>query len=437
VRRSRRTDNMPARRVLVRAGLVFVLLGVLFWVAITAYNGVPLKSYETMYVSVPETGNLLQHDQVRIAGVRVGQVRGTSITADGRARVKLQLDAGTKLPADTTVRVRANGLLGARYIQLVPGRSATRLASGSTIRGNASSLTYGLPEALDTFDRQTRGGLGTAVRELGKGVLGQGQPLNTTLHLSGRQIVPFEQFAETVLARPGATGRLLPSLDRLMTPLDAARVDIGNLFAPASAALQPFVDQRSATQATLDAAPGALAAANAGLGTGQRLLAAVDTLAVQANRTLPPAPAGLRATTALLRDSHTSLQRATTLLHAAQPAIPAALKITAAVSPTLTPLQKGLTNGTPIVQQLGPYGCNLENFGAVLRSLTGFGGLGSGPGGPAIAFRLIALPSLPTETLGIKDFTGLVKHNGYYAPCAYDATPYPTTLGTLARKAGR
>ena len=89
-------------------------------------------------------------------------------------------------------------------------------------------------------------------------------------------------------------------------------------------------------------------------------------------------------------------------------------------------------HGIPIVQQLGPYGCNLKNFGAVLRSLTGFGGLGNGPGGPAVAFRLIAIPSAPTEALGVKDLTGVVKHDAYYPPCAYDATKYPTNLAPLA-----
>src|SRR5207253_997437 len=143
-----------------------------------AYNGVPGRSYSTVYVEVPQIGNLLQHDQVRIAGVRVGQVERRSITPDGHTRLALQLEPGVSLPADTTVAIRASGLLGARYVQLVPGRSTRVLASGSTIRAPGSSITIGLPEALDTFDAQTRGALGSTLGELGTGLLGHGTQLN-------------------------------------------------------------------------------------------------------------------------------------------------------------------------------------------------------------------------------------------------------------------
>ena len=430
--RRRRRDALPIRRVVGRALGVAIFLGVLLWIAVTAYNGVPLRSYRTMYLSVPETGNLLQHDQVRIAGVRVGQVRSTSIQPDGRARITVQLEPGTKVPAGTRVLIRANGLLGARYIQLIPGHSAQYLADGTTIQGGPHSLTYGVPEALDVFNQQTRGALGTTIRGLGTGLLGHGQGLNQTLHLAGQQIVPFQETVKTILSRPGAAARLLPSLDQLSTPLAAAAADYSQMFAPAAKALAPFADQRAATEATLARAPGALQAANAGLANGERLLAAVDQLSIQAARTLPTAPRGLKATTTLLRTSHEPLVQAAALLRAAKPAVPAAVRITSALNPILGPVDKGLATATPIATQVGPYGCNLENFGAVLRSLTGFGGLGDGPGGPSIAFRLIALPSVPTETLGVRDVTGMVKRDSYYGPCKYLASKYPTDLQPLA-----
>jgi len=415
-------------------GAVCVAFG---WLAVTAYNGVPGRHYTTVYADVSEVGNVLQHDQVRIAGVRVGQVQQRSIRPDGGVRLTLQLEPGVTVPSDTTVALRASGLLGARYIQLLPGTSKRMLAAGSTIRAPRTALSFGVPEALDTFDAQTRGGLGTTVRELGTGLLGQGSRLNDAVRLSGRQMHRFQLLADSVLSRPGAAQRLLPSLDRAMTPLDAARRDIADLFEPAADALQPFVDRRQAVRDALAQAPAALSAADSGLADGRRLLSATHALATSASRTLPYAPSGLRSTTALLREGHTPLRRAAALLHTARPAVPAALRITGSLSPLLRPLGQTLDNLVPMVTRLGRYGCDIENFGVVFRSMTGFGGTGEGPNGPAMAFRLQAVPPTAGELTGSKDGSGLVVRDGYPEPCKYLSTAYPGSAPRVGTGAGR
>jgi ABC-type transporter Mla subunit MlaD len=111
--------------------LVIAIVGALIAFALTAYNGIPFKGYRSLYVDAPAVGNLEQHDDVRIAGQRVGQVSSLSITRAGVARVGLQIEPSTSvLPADTTVQIRAAGLLGARYVELIPGTSSRRLSWG-------------------------------------------------------------------------------------------------------------------------------------------------------------------------------------------------------------------------------------------------------------------------------------------------------------------
>jgi hypothetical protein len=176
------------------------------------------------------------------------------------------------------------------------------------------------------------------------------------------------------------------------------------------------------------------------LSNGERLLAAADTLSLEAARVLPTAPAGLVATTTLLRDSHPALTRTRTLLASAEPTIPAALRMLNALKPVLPPASQALGRGTTISDGVAPYACNIENFGSVLRSMTGFGGAASvpgGPGGPAMAFRLEVIPASPAEVLGVKDFTGLTKRVGYSPPCHYLSTKYPTNLDPTAGLGGQ
>lgn len=429
----RRRDAASPRQVLARAAIATAVVAGLVWLALSIYGGVPWVSFKTIYATVSQTGNLIPHDPVRIGGVQVGQVSGVEVDRAGNARLKLQIDPGTQLPRGTAFKLRANGLLGGRYVQLLPGKGGGELAEGAVLRGNAATLTYGVPDALNVFDRQTRGGLGKMLTGLGRGLIGRGPALNDTIHQIAAESVPAQRVVAGLVG-PGRLGELVPSLESLMNPLDTARNSIAALLAPAAQAAQPFVDRRADVRATFDQAPSALDAANAGLAQGERLLSAADALSVQARAILPTAAPGLRATTALLAGSHPALVRTRALLATARPTIPAVLRITGALSPVLAPLNQALTRGTAISDGAGPYACNVENFGAVIRSMTGFGATDAvpgGPGGPAMAFRLEVIPAPPQEILGIKDTSGLYKRVGYYAPCHYLATTYPTSTDPL------
>jgi phospholipid/cholesterol/gamma-HCH transport system substrate-binding protein len=419
--------------VFTQAAVATAIVVGLVVLALSIYQGKPWVSYRTIYATLPQTGNLLTHDPVRIGGVGVGQVSGISIDSAGDARLRLQINPGTRLPVGTTFMVRANGLLGSRFVQLIPGTQGGQLADGSNLRGNANSLTYGVPDALNVFDVQTRGSLGKMVNGLGTGLLGRGPGLNDTIREISTQSAAAQELVSAVVG-PGRLGALVPSLQSLMSPLNTARGQIAALLAPAAQGLQPLVDQRTAVQGALDQAPTALDAAQGGLANGERLLTAADALSVQAHDVLPLAPPGLRATTALLAGSHPALIRARGLLRAAEPTVPALLRGTAGRSPLRSPLSQTLTRSIPIFNQVGPYGCNIQNFGAVIRSMTGYGGLSTvpgGAGGPAMAFRLEVIPGPPTEMFGTKDFTGLVRRTTTYPPCHYLASTYPTFTNPL------
>jgi len=72
---------------------------------------------------------------VRVAGVRVGRVDGISL-ADRKARVGLLLDRDLGLTEGTLARLATSGLLGERYVELVPGPAgAAPLPPGAVVPG--------------------------------------------------------------------------------------------------------------------------------------------------------------------------------------------------------------------------------------------------------------------------------------------------------------
>ncbi|WP_354701411.1 hypothetical protein DSM112329_01723 [Paraconexibacter sp. AEG42_29] len=440
-RRTRRPRREQARpfTVLSTGLLVLALLAGVLTVALRSPGGVPGVSYGSYEVALPDAGNLRPHNEVRIAGVRVGQVASKDVR-DGQALLRLKLDSGTgPLPRDTTVFIRSRGLLGQRYLELVPGRSSTMLAQDATIRSGTDSLTFGVPETLDTFDTATRQGLGTTFGELGRGLLGRGDDLNGALRVvapTGRRL---RTTIGTVLERDGAVARLAPSLNAAATPLDGAREDIARGLKPGADALTPFADHGEDVQQLLAEAPPALRTARAGLDGGARLLASVRTVARAADGTLPAAPAALRQTATLLRTSREPLRRTTRLLKAAGPAVPALVKVTDALEPDLKLLTNAANALRPTLVTVGQHGCDVKNFATVWRSFLGFGVAGGGAIGPLNSIRVVATPAFE-EIRGqgelITSVTEkLVDHDPYPRPCKFvPGAYYPVSLTQGAPK---
>jgi phospholipid/cholesterol/gamma-HCH transport system substrate-binding protein len=427
--RTKRRSDIPGPLSTVARGFAALMVVIIFvGLGVEAFNGVPGRSFTTLNAVVPNIGNLLEHDPVSIAGVNVGQILGRSIAPNGEGELQLQLMPGIMLRSGTQVMIRANGLLGGRYVQLIPGSGPRVLRSGATITGGRNSLTFGVPETLDTFDPSTRRALGHTVNGLGAGLIGRGIQINTAIHTMNGVAVPFVRVVDGILARPGAARRLLPSLRSATIPLAANRIDLADLPRAVSAALQPLLDQKRALVQTLTGLPPTLTAAIGGLDNGNRLVTALTTLARAADRTLPPLPSGLSDAAALLTQARVPLERTDGLLRAAVPAAPGILDIAHSAVPLLAPLRQASNNLTPMLVQIGRYGCDVENFGAVFRSMTGRGGVGSGPNGPAMEFRVQLSLLNPTQSLGLPGLRGAGVHDTYSPPCTYLSTTYPAAF---------
>jgi phospholipid/cholesterol/gamma-HCH transport system substrate-binding protein len=79
---------------------------------------------------------------IRVAGVKVGQVTAQRIDpATFLAVLTLNVDASLRLPTDTSAEIQSEGLLGGRYVALVPGGSEQILTNGGTIGITQSAIS--------------------------------------------------------------------------------------------------------------------------------------------------------------------------------------------------------------------------------------------------------------------------------------------------------
>ena len=85
---------------------------------------------------------LLPGNDVRIAGVKVGTVTDSRIDPQTfAAELTLRVDRSLKLPSDTSAEITSEGLLGGKYVSLVPGGSEKLLADGGKIQETQGSVS--------------------------------------------------------------------------------------------------------------------------------------------------------------------------------------------------------------------------------------------------------------------------------------------------------
>ncbi len=79
---------------------------------------------------------------VRIAGVRVGSVVDQRIDPQSfLAILTLRIDGRLRLPDDSSAEIASEGLLGGRFVSLVPGGSERILADGGQITITQSAIS--------------------------------------------------------------------------------------------------------------------------------------------------------------------------------------------------------------------------------------------------------------------------------------------------------
>lgn len=77
---------------------------------------------------------------VQISGVSVGSVKGMRLSKDGLAVVTMQLDNAIKVPMDSIVSVKSQGIIGDKYLQISLGGDEELYQPGDVIVDTESSV---------------------------------------------------------------------------------------------------------------------------------------------------------------------------------------------------------------------------------------------------------------------------------------------------------
>ncbi|GAA0618846.1 MlaD family protein [Kutzneria viridogrisea] len=202
-------------------------------------------AYQALFTDV--TG-LNPGDDVRIAGVRMGQVSRIEVTDRKYARITFELAADRKLPAATTATVKYRNLVGQRYIALGTdvGDANAVLAPGSVIplertqpALNLTALFNGFKPLFQALSPQQ---VNQLAGELIQVLQGEGGTITSLLthtasltgaiadrdQVIGKVIDNLTTVLATVNARTPELAGLITDMQQLVTGLAADRAPIGS-----------------------------------------------------------------------------------------------------------------------------------------------------------------------------------------------------------------
>ncbi|AKK26847.1 MCE family protein [Mycobacterium sp. EPa45] len=103
-----------------------------------------------------EAGGLTTGNDVRLAGMKVGQVDDVSLDDEGKALITFSVDSAITLGNDTSAHIRTGTLLGQRILTLESAGNSL-LRRGAVIPLSRTSSPYSLTEAVTDLTTNTAG----------------------------------------------------------------------------------------------------------------------------------------------------------------------------------------------------------------------------------------------------------------------------------------
>ncbi len=109
-----------------------------------AYNTSQVRAISGYEISADfqRIDGIRQGGDVRVSGIKVGSVLSEKLNPDTfLATIRMSIEPSVKLPDDTVAEIVSAGLLGDKYLSLVPGGSDKVIPPGGKIKYTQSSVT--------------------------------------------------------------------------------------------------------------------------------------------------------------------------------------------------------------------------------------------------------------------------------------------------------
>ncbi|HUR50635.1 MAG TPA: MCE family protein [Mycobacteriales bacterium] len=257
---------MKTTGALVKLIVFMVVTSLLTFVLAATIGSLPGGSFTTYHARFSDVTGLLPGNEVRIAGVKVGTVKGISLKED-QADVVLKLEGAHRITEGNTLQLRYRNLVGERYVAVIEGAgSATPMKGGSTIPVErtrpALDLTVlfnGFRPLFQALDPKT---VNDVSFEIIQTLQGEGGTVDALLARTA-------SLTNTLADKDAVIGRVVDNLTTVLATVDQRDAELSDLIVQLKRLAQGFSQDRQDIGASLEGI-GDLTDATAGLLEGIR-----------------------------------------------------------------------------------------------------------------------------------------------------------------------
>jgi virulence factor Mce-like protein len=218
--------------------------------------------------------NVVEGEDVKIAGARVGRVRSLDVTPidpdddvpDNKAILELEIEEQGFAPfrTDAECTIRPQSLIGEKFVECQPGKASEELAKVPD--GQAGEGQHELPLErthtpvdLDlvnnTLRMPWRERLAILINEFGTGLAGRGDDLNEAIHRANPALRETDQVLAILAAQNRRLGRLAADSDTVLAPLARDRRRIQGFIERANETAQATAERRDDIEANFERFP--------------------------------------------------------------------------------------------------------------------------------------------------------------------------------------
>ncbi|MEA2419656.1 MAG: hypothetical protein QOE60_1862 [Thermoleophilaceae bacterium] len=199
--------------------------------------------------------NLVDGEDVKVAGVPVGVVKGLDVTGDKKAAVTLRIDNEDFIPwkSDAKCVIRPQGLIGEKFVECEPGSaSAKPLAQIDRGAGEGEWLlplaNTSSPVDIDLLNDilrlPYRQRFALLLSEFGTGLAGRGDELNEVIHRANPALRETDKLLAVLADQNRTLARLARDSDAALGPLARERTKVSDWIVQANATGEASAERR-------------------------------------------------------------------------------------------------------------------------------------------------------------------------------------------------
>lgn len=123
-------------------GFAVVAAAAAFFLFAAQHRGPDIGQAYPLHAAFSKVDGVAPGTEVRLSGVKVGAVNGVRLLPERNywARVDFSVRSDVKIPADSTVRIASDGLLGGAHVAIEPGGSDQMLAAGGEFTSTEGAI---------------------------------------------------------------------------------------------------------------------------------------------------------------------------------------------------------------------------------------------------------------------------------------------------------